>query len=178
MSPHREWLNEKELEGWLAPKLDQLSERRREDHTAFRDEVRGDLAEHKVLLDKIADGAQASLYSATLLHGNPSIGLKGFIPEVQERLKALEDGAQADRETNKGRHDENCGRLEKLEAGQGRIRRAFAWCLRLAIGEVKKSSDPEKRARRNLKRQSGPSGLGWLLSVDGITYGWHSRKHG
>lgn len=103
----------------------------------IREEVR-DLIHEETddKIDKLLDGAQASIYTATLLNGDPALGIRGFIPDVQERLKALEAGAATDRITIESRHTETSGRLDKLEEGQHKIRKSLsAFCSMLFMTE-------------------------------------------
>ena len=91
--------------------------------------------EFKVLLAKIADGAQAQILSSTILHGNPTLGLKGAIPDLQERVMHLE----ASQAKNHAENQQVYPRLERIEANQGRMKRRITelvhWCVRSENGK-------------------------------------------
>lgn len=78
----------------------------------------------KVTLDKIADGAQAQMQSALILHGDPGSGLKGVLPDIQERLDALEVDMRDVRTDTDRRHAQTSGRLDNIELNQNRIWRS------------------------------------------------------
>jgi hypothetical protein len=147
LSTEREWLTEREIKSVV--------------HGEMRDEF-GRLENS---LEKIRDGAQASIYSATILHGNPEIGLKGAIPDIQERLEAVEEREKARDSMYLGWHDSNTGRLDKLEIGQHRIRKFVGACFRFAT--TKQGEEPE----------DGKSKLSWwriatLAGAFGSTWHW------
>ena len=107
MSPQREWKTDGEI------------------RTIFREES-------EKLFDRLVDGAQASINTSLLLHGDPSIGIKGFVPEMQERIAALEAKQNTLETTTSFHHTENVIRLERLEAGQGRMSR----CMQMIFSKL------------------------------------------
>lgn len=109
----REWLTRDEVKGVIS-----------DESKGWRAEVRDFQNKQEVLADKLLDGAQAAIYSATILHGDPSLGIEGAIPNIQSRLKALEARADAQDDKIEDHHKEN---------------RADAASMRLEVEDVKKS---------------------------------------
>jgi hypothetical protein len=131
---------------------------------AAEDVLRG----HLTTLDRLADGAQASINTALLLHGDSDLGIKGAIPEIRDRLALLEDkiGIVALLEE----------KVDELRAHQGRMMRACkrAWSLILAADEE------GKPAIRRLVALSGVFGgigygLNWFLSHLQMAKEWLAR---
>lgn len=71
-------------------------------------------------LDKLRDGAQASINTALLLHGDPSIGVKGALPDMQEQIGAVKTEVHHLRETTSRQHSDNIKRLDALEESDRR----------------------------------------------------------
>lgn len=110
----REWLTRGEVKDVIHGEM--------RDALAQQNEM---LEKQNKILDKIADGAQAQMLSATILHGSPEIGLKGVLPDLRERVEAVE--TQIDTLTRMGdeRDTAMTVRLERLEANQNRIWRGL-----------------------------------------------------
>ena len=122
MATQREWLTRDEVQ----------NEARKVVEAAFAHQNTM-LAEFKVVLDKIADkvtdGAQASILSAAILHGDPAVGLKGAIPDLRERVMGLEILQAVHLEE----HRQIYPRLERIEANQGKMKRWLAEILRWSL---------------------------------------------
>ena len=88
------------------------------------------------VMEKLVDGAQAAMNTATILHGNPSLGIKGALPDIQDRLQHLEEARLADQVISAANHESNTKRLQTLEDNQGWMRSAmsngFAWISKFA----------------------------------------------
>ncbi len=88
------------------------------------------------IMEKLVDGAQAAMNTATILHGNPSLGIKGALPDIQDRLQHLEEARVADQVISAANHASNTKRLQTLEDNQGWMRTAmsngFAWISKFA----------------------------------------------
>ena len=87
-------------------------------------EMRDALKEQNVLLDKIADGAQAAILSATILHGDPAVGLKGAIPDLQDRMSTVERELREAKRITEEHHSANINRFEAVETSQDEIKAA------------------------------------------------------
>lgn len=98
------------------------------------------LEKQNKILDKIADGAQAQMLSATILHGSPAIGLKGVLPDLQERVGVIETDVVELRRVGEERFGLMTSQLERLEANQNRIwrgiRRLCEWISTSSDGQV------------------------------------------
>lgn len=147
---NREWLTEREIK------------------SVINDEV-------KQTLEKLVDGAQASINTATILHGSPELGMKGVLPDIQERLAHLEEGQQHDRDLNEQRHTENTKRLGVLEENQHRIKRCIVW----ATGRVSVIRSEWKMVAAFLSAAgitaSAPAALAWAKRVALHLLGKHTN---
>lgn len=103
---HREGLSEGEVREVRGIAYDVLSEIQRK----FDDKM-----------ERLVDGAQASINTALLLHGDAALQIKGAIPELRDGLAALEHDVRALQSTTDTQHRENSDRLEALEAGQKQL---------------------------------------------------------
>lgn len=140
--PAREWLSEGEIRSIA--------------HDEIRDAVMLQtdiLNDFKKLLDKIADGAQAQIFSATILHGNREMGVKGAIPEMQERLAQLEEellqvkaSQKENSNANEHRFEQTTARLDSIEDNQNRTRRAVKAACRWAITNPDGTADWKRMA--------------------------------
>lgn len=115
------------------------------------------LKDHLLQLDKLADGAQASLNTAILLHGDPAWGIRGAVPEIKERLTALEvrvDDIPALRKE-----------IEELKAKQGRILRGCKRAFRILL-VVDEDGKPALKRLVALAGAAGGAGyfVNWTLS--------------
>jgi hypothetical protein len=97
-------------------------------------------------LKLIADGAQASILSATILHGDAALGLKGAIPDLQQRMGTMETRQVGREALDDSRYAQNAERLEKLERGQHRIRRSALACVRFVAQKQGGNEGEEKRS--------------------------------
>lgn len=103
------------------------------------------LERFETILNKVAEGSQAQLFSATILHGNDSIGLKGAIPDMQQRLGILEKNDQDDRETANERYATSIARLDQLEDGRHKFKRWTTAFFRWMIHAEDKATPDWKR---------------------------------
>jgi hypothetical protein len=143
-------------------------------HEEMRDALRTQnkiLEKQGITLDKIADSAQAQLLSNVILHGSPQMGLKGAIPDLQDRMAQLETRAERTEKIGDERHTANSGRLDALERGQHRIRRGIVNLYTWLISK----SDDGKTGWTKLIAFGG--GMGLVISwIVGHLPSWHAVK--
>lgn len=104
----RLWKTEQEIRGIVHEIVNETTR-------DWHEEVRNSLQAQNGILEKIADGAQASILSANILHGNKDLGIPGAIPEFRERLATLESGQRGDRITVELHHANNSLRMDNLD---------------------------------------------------------------
>jgi vacuolar-type H+-ATPase subunit E/Vma4 len=130
LDPKREWLTEGEIEAIAHRITNEGMERFAKVLENFGN-----------ILNKVAEGAQAQILSATLLHGDAALGLKGAIPDLQKSVDELkarmgvhEAAAHAEELATARNHAENSARLIRLEANQQRMKRwmgsMYRWILK------------------------------------------------
>lgn len=138
-------------------------------HEEMRDALNDNseaIRKQNIVLDKIADGAQAQILSANILHGNASLGLKGFIPDMTERMSAVEAELHSQATAIDERHAETSGRLDKIEANQGKLKR----CMDAVY---KWTSGPDGKTHRHWIWVAIATAMTWLLTFVSDHMGWY-----
>lgn len=157
----------------LAEKLHDEDAKRMEGwHEEVRTSLRKqdeDAAKQYAVLDTLRDGAQAALLTATILHGNPEFGIKGALPDIQERLSGLESKVSLIQNTGDTRHEANTERLDVLEQNQHRLRRTTSSIWKFLV----KDKDGVSYTRAMLT-SAVTGGGGYLVAH----FGWIKRLFG
>ena len=154
------------------------------------EELKQALGEHKTLLtliasdtNKAADGAQAQIFSAAILHGDARLGLRGFVPEMRERMEAVESqqrslqeahSAEAQRNVdrekkNDTRHVQNLRRFRMIETSSQRMRRILLNFWKWCTAEKDESNWSRKRIAGFI--------VGTILVLDRIRAWWPTLSH-
>ena len=132
MSPGRDWLNREETRALINDESKEWRKEVRDYQNEAKLQVKEAAIDQAEINGRLLDGAQASLFSAALLTGDESHGLTGFIPQVNDRLTAIEAAGRATDIMVDAHHLENSTRLQNLESGQHKIRRMLIWLRAVA----------------------------------------------
>jgi hypothetical protein len=112
------------------------------------------LAQIQKDFEKLRDGAQASINTALLLHGDESLNIRGAIPEMRERMLALEEQLVVIPEMQRD--------IEALKARTGRIGR---WTKATYRFLTSADSEGKPTWRRLIALGGGFGALGYGLNV-------------
>lgn len=128
------------------------------------DRMRPELNRINDKLDNIGDvsrdGAQAAILSANLLHGNPAMGLKGALPDIQERLSHVEDTVE-----------EHSDKLAMLLRDHRKFRRWGMTALRILL--TKTEGDDSKPSAWKIGVFAGSVGALSHWAWTGCLIAWH-----
>ena len=124
----REWKTEGEIRAMLYEEHNKSRALLYEEQNKWREEMRAHLDKQDKLGDKLIDGAQASLYTATVLMGDPSLGIQGALPELREQMASLETRVirldeRADRTEDivERHHKDNTDEIKEMKRNQHRM---------------------------------------------------------